>query len=753
MKAQLSKYILAGTTSLLLMAQEASAADQLAIKSPVAGSQIATKFIMTGTCFRNSGNVTVSGHVANSASVRCTTTGSFTAAAQVLGGTGGKKITVSQTFRGKRYSASIIYQYVAPTPTATPTPAPTPAATPKPSPTPAPTPAATPKPTPTPTPTPAATPKPSPTPVPTPAATPIAGLPKGIPTGATRMPSSVIDMQTSRFVSPAGNDANAGTQASPWKTLQFAANQLVPGDTLVVRGGRYPETVTLTRGGLSGQPIRIIAYPNETPLLDGADAIGNWKQCTSSAECGGVVDFSKVYYAPYSRGVLEGHLVEGEKPLYRAQWPEQPHDFYKEDVAYYLKPAQVSGTKTSINDPTNLSKFTQLNGAYVYTWTVDNRIAARKILSFNPSAGAISFDIIDKIRATEDYSLFNHIGFLKKPGSYVVDEQNQRIYVIPYANASDIRVSMRINAFNINGQSNVTLDGMKVTGYSGGQINQGLAVFNIYGKPASNLRIQNFRIVGMRSESNYGTITINNCTNCVFAGNHIERNGNRAFLVGSSSNLLFTGNFITTNYGSGIALMSVKDSVVEKNTVVNNNGIHANGISVYEFSSNVRVAGNYLYNANYALTIQASNDTLVEGNYMSTAASRVLVNYGHSTVERAANRTIIRYNTILGSKAHAALFNGANNAGFVAENNIVDGWGADAAAISTLNNNLFVGLSWAQTEASLGPSQILYKGNLSDLFVDYVNGDYRLKRGLLISGKDPCSFSTSATAVGAFGCQ
>ena len=55
--------------------------------------------------------------------------------------------------------------------------------------------------------------------------------------------------------SSSGSDANPGTQAQPWKTIQKAAQIIVPGDTISVLAGTYPERVTISRSGTSGAPI------------------------------------------------------------------------------------------------------------------------------------------------------------------------------------------------------------------------------------------------------------------------------------------------------------------------------------------------------------------------------------------------------------------------------------------------------------------------------------------------------------------
>jgi hypothetical protein len=68
-----------------------------------------------------------------------------------------------------------------------------------------------------------------------------------------------------------GMDANAGTLALPWRTIQHAANTLAPGDTVLVRGGVYNEAVTSTSPAArpADNPVTFQNYPGETPIVDG----------------------------------------------------------------------------------------------------------------------------------------------------------------------------------------------------------------------------------------------------------------------------------------------------------------------------------------------------------------------------------------------------------------------------------------------------------------------------------------------------
>ncbi|MCS7089699.1 MAG: DUF1565 domain-containing protein [Verrucomicrobiota bacterium] len=70
------------------------------------------------------------------------------------------------------------------------------------------------------------------------------------------------------FVRPDGNDANAGTEAAPWRTIQHAVSQAQPGDTIRVLNGVYRERVTTVRGGTS-ETNRILLEAVGTVVMRG----------------------------------------------------------------------------------------------------------------------------------------------------------------------------------------------------------------------------------------------------------------------------------------------------------------------------------------------------------------------------------------------------------------------------------------------------------------------------------------------------
>jgi hypothetical protein len=89
----------------------------------------------------------------------------------------------------------------------------------------------------------------------------------------TQTPTLMPRIENAYYVDPTGDDANPGTATQPWRTLEKASYSLKAGDTVYVRGGVYNEVVGFQTSGTETQPIRILAYPGETPVIDGNNSM------------------------------------------------------------------------------------------------------------------------------------------------------------------------------------------------------------------------------------------------------------------------------------------------------------------------------------------------------------------------------------------------------------------------------------------------------------------------------------------------
>jgi len=75
---------------------------------------------------------------------------------------------------------------------------------------------------------------------------------------------------SSFYVSTTGSDANLGTKAQPWRTIQHAVETVPAGTSILVESGVYNELVTITRSGsASAGFLTLTAAPGALPIIDG----------------------------------------------------------------------------------------------------------------------------------------------------------------------------------------------------------------------------------------------------------------------------------------------------------------------------------------------------------------------------------------------------------------------------------------------------------------------------------------------------
>lgn len=79
-------------------------------------------------------------------------------------------------------------------------------------------------------------------------------------------------LSAQKYIAPDGDDANPGTREQPFGTFSKAISEVMPGDTIYVRGGTYDITSTITisaaKSGTDSQLITLTAYNDEIPILD-----------------------------------------------------------------------------------------------------------------------------------------------------------------------------------------------------------------------------------------------------------------------------------------------------------------------------------------------------------------------------------------------------------------------------------------------------------------------------------------------------
>jgi Secretion system C-terminal sorting domain/PKD domain/Right handed beta helix region/Bacterial Ig domain/Bacterial Ig-like domain len=87
---------------------------------------------------------------------------------------------------------------------------------------------------------------------------------------ASQVAAAVAAANNTYYLSPSGNDNNAGTISSPFFSLNKVWAVIVPGDLVYLRGGTYAfktQQYLTGKSGTAGNMITVQAYPNELPVL------------------------------------------------------------------------------------------------------------------------------------------------------------------------------------------------------------------------------------------------------------------------------------------------------------------------------------------------------------------------------------------------------------------------------------------------------------------------------------------------------
>ncbi len=187
------------------------------------------------------------------------------------------------------------------------------------------------------------------------------------------------------FVAPGGSDGNPGTLDRPFATIQHGIEQLHPGDTLYLRGGRYREQVMARRlRGDEDTPICLRNYPGETAVIDGTEPVealaeGSWIHQTGAT-----------YSIRLKQDVWQ--LFLDDQPAQPARFPNaglRDGGIWDMRVSM-LKPSEV--TSTSLVCPELAAGGRDFTGAVAVLAVGHWLTYARPVLAHGKGASEIRFD-------------------------------------------------------------------------------------------------------------------------------------------------------------------------------------------------------------------------------------------------------------------------------------------------------------------------------------------------------------------------
>ncbi len=268
------------------------------------------------------------------------------------------------------------------------------------------------------------------------------------------------------YVSVDGKDSNAGTLASPFKTIQKAANVLSPGDTCYILEGIYRENVIVKDSNVTFKN-----YNNDKVVVSGADVVKNWTLYKNG-----------IYSAPYpgSKRPFTMLFLDGKRQE-MARWPDNktgemmdPEDKNTgyEDCQVFQTKSGVTGRRVLFPNlsgfPTDFFKggiFRGINGKKWINPTGTITGSRGKELTVD----AITEGWIENSPKiyTDDgkgFGFIFHLNALDREGEWF--QQDNKVYFKPAAgkNPNDLLIATKNRdwAFQIEDKSGVVIDGIRV---------------------------------------------------------------------------------------------------------------------------------------------------------------------------------------------------------------------------------------------------------------------------------------------------
>jgi hypothetical protein len=199
--------------------------------------------------------------------------------------------------------------------------------------------------------------------------------------------------------------------------------------------------------------------------------------------------------------------------------------------------------------------------------------------------------------------------------------------------------------------------------------------------------------------------------------------------------VVISNNELDRNGGTGIFNQATENSLIISNRVTGHLGMHANGISVYQGSTNVTVQNNLVKGGLIALTIQSSRDVTLSYNVLVTSVfeGNVLSVWDPLGGYPSSINVTIRNNIVYCNGGGQAKGFGNSDPDALSSlriyNNILHGGLTNT--IAEMHNNFYTGLSWTQQTKygwELEPGSIVAT-NGEVIFVNPGQDDYRIKAG------------------------
>ncbi|HVM50444.1 MAG TPA: carbohydrate-binding protein [Candidatus Acidoferrum sp.] len=278
------------------------------------------------------------------------------------------------------------------------------------------------------------------------------------------------------YVSPQGSDANSGRGVGPrqaLQTIQAAVDRLQPGDTCMVLGGTYRETVVFPRSGESGRPITLRPCKGQKVTVTGCEPVGGWTRHKGN-----------IWRAPmnWTLGLGRNEIFDDSGVMIEARYPKTPSPglgMYVSDLsplwptfgAFSMpEPKKDPGRLVSHlldGQPEDYWKGAIYYGVHFHGWAAQTGV----IESSKPGEICVGdrtetwwFPAHYDIYSAEEGRgmIVGHMNALSQPGEWVW--QDNTLYLIPRGDGppTGIEARKRQLAFDLSGREYIHIQGLGI---------------------------------------------------------------------------------------------------------------------------------------------------------------------------------------------------------------------------------------------------------------------------------------------------
>ncbi len=389
------------------------------------------------------------------------------------------------------------------------------------------------------------------------------------------------------FMSPQGNDNNAGTQAAPVLTINKAVKLATDGGTIVLRGGDYRDwfhdSKIITNYGFVAKSLTLQAYPGESPWFNGSDIIATsaWTKVADQTQYTmpwSTANFCDGLY--YSRPLTEQSIKPNTGPCAHFDMSKDPSNLMAAD------PQMVFVDGKGLKQVTSQAKVDATS--FYYDWT--NK---KMVIGVDPAGKTVEAS--------------------SRPIAMIFSKGNSKVLGIGFRKfATNEYHNLTANALYFGGSKSLvensvfTLNAAAGLGYSnpqpGSTVTRTVFAYNGYSPLGGNGTSVN----GTRNDFTLSDSIFYRNNTELFGTDCTISCGQAAAKFAHMVGLTLTNNLVEETRGVSAGLwcdLDCSDTKITYNTIKNNPG---SGI-FYEVSNKGIIAGNVISGSTFGISVASAN--------------------------------------------------------------------------------------------------------------------------------------------------